>query len=435
MIRFLLALAALVLAGPAAAQSITGCGTVAIPRTELSKPTELAKDADCFSRAKVIATAAETARRERIATLVAPAARPFEPTPAVAPTLAGLAAVTSGVALEPLLQPSWGDGQLPKPEHPDEGAFRFTCTPSHLAYDDPIIYPNLPGQSHLHDFFGNTRASAGSTYLSLRTTGESTCSNLLNRSAYWIAAMIHPSGKVVRPDVISIYYKRPPQSSRYCKPPHAKACLPLPRGLRYVFGYDMIGGKHDPAGMRWWNCDGPGAVSGHFATIREAAKGCPKGARLGGAIVSPNCWNGRDLDSPDHRRHMAYQVWPPELGQPVCPATHPYLLPFFEAIPWYSNDGTAAEWKLSSDIQHKTEGGVTLHADWFGAWEDAVQDRWTKNCIDGAKSCTGGDLGDGWQLKALAGHIWPSTTQLVDAPERPLARPHDQHAGVITSSQ
>jgi hypothetical protein len=194
----------------------------------------------------------------------------------------------------------------------------------------------LPFVAHLllHDFFGNTRANARSTYVSLRTIGESTCNNLLNRSAYWIAAMIHPSGKVVRPDLISVYYKRSPQTSKYCKPPFATACLPLPRGLRYVFGYDLIGGRHDPATMRWWNCDGPGAGSGKFATIRQAAAGCPKGARIGGAIISPNCWNGRDLDSPDHRSHMAFQEWPPELGQPRCPATHPYLVPFFEAIPW-----------------------------------------------------------------------------------------------------
>lgn len=424
MTRYLVVFAALgvwLSGAPAAGQTVSGCGPAAIRHADSGHAERLGAQAECFGKAKTIAAVAESARRDRLAALAAPAAGgspAFEPTPSVAPSLDGVAPVASGLDVKRFLQPSWGDGQLPRPEHPDEGAFRFSCTPSHLAYDDPIIYPGQPGRSHLHEFFGNTRAGADSTYVSLRTTGESTCNNLLNRSAYWVAAMIHPSGKVVRPDVISIYYKRAPQSSRYCRPPYSKACLPLPRGLRYVFGYDMIGGRHDPKTMRWWNCDGPGAVSGHFATIREAAKGCPKGARLGGAIVSPNCWNGRDLDSPDHRRHMAFQNWG-DWGEPRCPSSHPYLLPFFEAIPWYTNDGTAAEWRLSSDIQHDKEGGVTLHADWFGAWEDAIAARWTRNCIDGAKSCTGGDLGDGLQIKTTAGYVYPNGRPLASPPKAP----------------
>jgi hypothetical protein len=424
MTRYLVIFAALCIwtgGAPAAAQAISGCGPTAIRHADHGHAERLSAQADCFGKAKAVAAVAESTRRDRVAALAAPApgASPaFEPTPSVAPSLDGVAPVASGLDVKRLVQPTWGSGELPRPEHPDEGAFRFSCFPSHLAYDDPVIYPNQPGRSHLHDFFGNTKAGAGSTYRSLRTTGGSTCNDLLNRSAYWVAAMIHPSGRVVRPDYIGVYYKRAPQSSKYCKPPYATACLPLPRGLRYVFGYDMIGGKHDPKTMRWWNCDGPGAISGHFATIREAAKGCPKGARLGGAVVSPNCWDGKNLDSPDHRSHMAFQRWGVR-GEPACPSSHPYLLPFFEAIPWYMNDGTAAEWKLSSDIQHKTEGGVTLHADWFGAWEDSVLARWTKNCIDGAKSCTGGDLGDGVQIKTTAGYVVPNGRPLAPLPDAP----------------
>jgi hypothetical protein len=47
------------------------------------------------------------------------------------------------------------------------------------------------------------------------------------------------------------------------------------------------------------------------------------------------CWNGKDLDSPDHRAHMAY---PTRYNGGDCPATHPVRLPaiFFEAF--YSVD-------------------------------------------------------------------------------------------------
>ncbi|WP_197323377.1 DUF1996 domain-containing protein, partial [Staphylococcus haemolyticus] len=122
------------------------------------------------------------------------------------------------------------------------GAFRFLCTPSHNAYNDPIVYPGQTGKSHLHTFFGNTKADANSTYESLRTSGESTCNNLLNRSAYWIPALLNGQGKVVMPDYVSIYYKRRPSTDPVCQR-QGKACIALPRGLRYVFGYNMSTGK------------------------------------------------------------------------------------------------------------------------------------------------------------------------------------------------
>ena len=107
------------------------------------------------------------------------------------PTLAGLAKVSSGLDIASLLTPTWGTGQLPPLEAGQvEGAFRFLCAPSHNAYDDPIVFPGQPGKSHLHTFFGNTLADGNSTYESLRKTGDSTCNDMLNRSAYWIPALM-----------------------------------------------------------------------------------------------------------------------------------------------------------------------------------------------------------------------------------------------------
>jgi hypothetical protein len=342
------------------------------------------------------------------------------PTPSVpAPSLSGVDPVASGLKVADLVQSTWGTGDIPGPEAPGvQGAFRFLCAPGQLNYDDPILYPGQPGKSHLHLWFGNTLGNAGSTYASLRSTGDSTCNSMGNRSAYWMPGMMHPTGKVVQPSYIFVYYKRAPANSIYCKPPYAKACLALPRGLRYVFGYNMLDPKSTPTDTnnRWFNCDAPG-VGGHYATIREAAANCPVGARIGALVVSPNCWNGKDLDSPDHRSHMAYQHYDGTHAAPVCPSTHPYLLPFFEPGAWFVNDGTAAQWRLSCDMAGD-EGGKCLHGDWFGAWEDSILDLWTANCIDKALSCSGGDLGNGTQLKTLKGYSYSNAIALVDPPAK-----------------
>ena len=115
---------------------------------------------------------------------------------------------------------------IPASAAPDVvGAFRFVCSAGQLLHDDPIVYPGQPGKSHLHQFFGNTGANASSTYASLRKSGQSTCMSPLNRSAYWMPAMLDGKGNVVRPDHVTIYYKRRPASDPKCS-------LPKPSGLR-----------------------------------------------------------------------------------------------------------------------------------------------------------------------------------------------------------
>ena len=349
-----------------------------------------------------------------------------EATPSVAPSLAGVDAIASNFAVSDYLQKSWGSGDIPSSAAPDVvGAFRFLCAPSHNAADDPIVYPGQPGKSHLHTFFGNTGTNAFSTYQSLRTSGGGTCNNMLNRSAYWVPAMMTPAGKVVMPNYVSIYYKRRPDTDPFCKT-EGIACIALPRGLRYVFGYNMA----NPASGATpeWVCDNNNTVTGPFKTIPEAAKTCPVGAMLGARLSSPSCWDGKNLDSADHRSHMAFTSYG-NWGYQKCPATHPYVLPTFSIAAWYKVDGTldrsgdmaadARTWYLSSDrmagMAWQTPG-TTFHSDWFGAWDDSIMQLWTAHCINKLLNCSGGDLGNGQQLKTLAGYNNPASTVLVDPP-------------------
>jgi hypothetical protein len=310
------------------------------------------------------------------------------------------------------------------------GAFRFICNPAHLAKDDPIVYPGQPGKSHLHQFFGNTGANANSTYESLRTTGQSTCNSPLNRSAYWMPAMMNGKGQVVRPDYISIYYKRRPASDPKCTASNPGAmgdCVDLPRGLRFVFGYDMVSNQ-TPTGAAYFNCDGPTATPGHYPTIVEAARNCPTGNKLGAVITAPDCWDGKNLDSPNHRDHMAYGSYG-SWGYLKCPSTHPKVIPTFTMGVWYTTDAdldrsgtwspSKPTWHLASDVMPgmpMMTPGSTFHADWFGAWDDDVMRMWTDNCINKLLNCSGGDLGNGKQLKMFDGFAWEASPRVVNPP-------------------
>jgi hypothetical protein len=302
------------------------------------------------------------------------------------------------------------------------GAFRFLCNAGAVKADDPIVYPGQPGASHLHQFYGNTSADANSTYTSLRSNGSSTCMSPLNRSGYWMPALLNGAGFVVRPDYVAIYYKRRPATdpvvSDPTNPQYQGKAIPLPNGLRFIFGFNMLNPSQAPTGMAWFNCDGPTAVPGHYLNLTQALANCPAGNRLGAVIEAPECWDGKNLDSADHRSHVAYAdygTW----GYKKCDAAHPYVIPTFTLGAWYSivaGDDTS-KWSLSSDAMFPNlPKGSTLHADWFGAWDNTAMAMWTDNCINKMLNCSGGNLGNGYAMKMYAGFTWNANPRLVPVP-------------------
>lgn len=45
------------------------------------------------------------------------------------------------------------------------------------------------------------------------------------------------------------------------------------------------------------------------------------------AYPSFSCWDGKNLDSPDHQSHVAYSSGSGATGGGACPSTHPVKLP------------------------------------------------------------------------------------------------------------
>jgi hypothetical protein len=303
------------------------------------------------------------------------------------------------------------------------GAFRMFCGSGQLLKDDPLVYPGQPGVSHLHQFFGNAATDANSNYTSLRSSGGTTCgqsSTPINRSAYWMPAMLDGVGNAVKPDYMNLYYKRNPASDPYCKSPDQGGigiCTDLPNGIRFVFGYNMktmSGGPSDPNSQdhdaitfQCWDSEDGTVVSpakGYYHSIPEVvAAGCPVGARLMIVAAAPNCWDGVSLDTADHRSHMAMSNGPMYPGQffRACPADHPYAIDNVEVQIAFTTDANfiAGKWHLSSDeMMAGTVPGSTWHMDYWEAWSPTVKATWHTNCINLKLSCANGDLGNGTQI-------------------------------------
>ncbi len=309
--------------------------------------------------------------------------------------------------------PAWGTGQIPREYDPNEGAFRFICGgDGPLAYDDPIVYPGRPGAAHLHQVWGNKLFDADLTTDRLLASAPSNCNETphsLNRSSYWQPALIHDSGEVVRPDLVSVYYKRKRAGSPYCAPGGAQPlgiCVELPARLRFVMGWDQTRPTAPFEGASWY-CTG---AEGHHRDLDAIfAAGCKAGDDLIADTVGPNCWDGKNLDSPDHRSHMSHMVQSANGGRGGCPATHPYLIAQQQNKAQFKvtadmigtrPDGTRfSRVSLSSD--HMLPGakpGATLHADYMEGWLAEGRKVWHDHCIDKGLDCSGGDLGNGRML-------------------------------------
>lgn len=289
------------------------------------------------------------------------------------------------------------------------GAFRFGCGAAGLGRFDPKVYPgDTTGKSHGHQFYGNLEITPFSTYETLRTKGRSTCGydeEPLNRSAYWEPWVEDGEGNVVNQDHSTIYYKQSPLGSEPCTnkaSPHYKGiCVGLPNGIFFIFGYDFITGT-PKTGEPKWGCLDPTGKPFYAGNIPEAvASGlCVPSGRLVSRKEAPSCWDGKRLDSANHRDHVAYATFTnPLTGRPICnPNTHPYVVPQFTLITsrQIKEGDKPGNWRVSSDaMRPDLPHGSTDHADFFMAHDPDFKAVWNLSpdgCLSGLLNCSSGTI-------------------------------------------
>ena len=128
-----------------------------------------------------------------------------------------------------------------------------------------------------------------------------------------------------------------------------------------------------------WSC---GLASGldRSATVPT----CPdtRGSFLRLHIRFPECWNGRQLDSADHKSHMAYAT------RAGCPSTHPVEVPQITQIYRYPTRGGEG-FSLASGGQY------SAHADFVNAWKPGALRKLVDDCLNALVHCGRAQLGRG----------------------------------------
>ncbi|KAK5653479.1 hypothetical protein OQA88_8965 [Cercophora sp. LCS_1] len=101
-------------------------------------------------------------------------------------------------------------------------------------------------------------------------------------------------------------------------------------GFRMVAGNPAIRNKTDTFPGICHRCNGGGDGSAPCDardTSEFPLKMCPGGIRA--TIIFPSCWDGKNLDSPDHQSYMAYSTGAAmgALAGISCPTSHPIRVP------------------------------------------------------------------------------------------------------------
>ena len=248
------------------------------------------------------------------------------------------------------------------PPRPEEGGeptnFKSVCRFSHRAPDDPIVAPGRSGGSHSHDFLGNRSTSASSTYRSLRAAGTS-CGRAGDTAAYW-APTLYDGSTALAPRVANIYYLPATRDLASIQAP--------PAGLKAVAG-DAKATSAQPMNVVRWKCsdeaDTPASSTPPL---------CPEGSQLVLTVRFPDCWNGRQLDSADHKSHLAYS------RRGACPGSHPRKLPLIALNLRYPTRG-------GSGIRLASGSAYTAHADFFNAWDQRELERLVRECLNSGVHC------------------------------------------------
>jgi Domain of unknown function (DUF1996) len=240
----------------------------------------------------------------------------------------------------------------------------FDALCQHLTFEamDRIVFPGQqPPAGHLHDHYG-TLATPDATVSQMQQSA-SACNRPEDTAGYWVTAVLKPDGPDAGSDpdpvpatAMKAYYRTDVPASKV---------KPIPLGLMIVAGnHAATAANPQSTNIVHWDCknEQTGEVTGPWVEPHQCESTDAK-PRL--KIRFPQCWDGKNLDSPDHKAHTAY---PKRVnGVYKCPSTHPVAITRLGLQFNFPAEGDPG-WANMETVTFSSGGRYSGHADFWHTW-------------------------------------------------------------------
>ncbi|KAF2874302.1 hypothetical protein BDV95DRAFT_539638 [Massariosphaeria phaeospora] len=285
---------------------------------------------------------------------------------------------------------------------PAQAALRFGCSTVSIQRLDPLVQPGITPSSHVHQIVGGDRFNA-SMNGDIGEEGRcTTCTFSEDFSNYWTATLYfkHTNGSYKRVPIMqnaalpnginggmTIYYTQQDFNTN-----GNQKITAFPKGFRMTVGAPTVNNLDQAkknVGLRF-------VCLADKNTRFPETPDFPTKACKGGIMTVhhfPSCWNGKDLDSPDHQSHMYATTKEAFQAAGPCPASHPVRMPQLAYETLYDTTQFNNMWPTNGAnpyvLSYGDAKGYGTHADYVFGWKgDSLQKAMDNSCMFNA--CEGG---------------------------------------------